>query len=213
MNLVDKRIEDYCRQHTSPLPKVFDELKEATYAEMKLPQMQVGLLEGRFLAMLVALSGARRVLELGTFTGFSALAMARALPEDGRLVTCDLDDRSTGMAKLYWAKDPAGKKIELRLGPALDTLAAMERAGDTFDLAFLDADKQNYIAYWEKVVPMVRQGGLVCVDNVLWSGTVLDPKEKSELDIVEFNRHARKDPRVELVMLPVRDGLLLARKL
>lgn len=213
MNLVDKRIEDYCRQHTSPLPMVFDELKEATYAEMKLPQMQVGLLEGRFLGMLVALSGARRVLELGTFTGFSALAMARALPEDGKLVTCDLDDRCTGMAKLYWAKDPAGAKIELRLGPALDSLAAMEKAQETFDLAFMDADKQNYVAYWEKIVPMLRQGGLLCVDNVLWSGTVLAPKEKSDFDIVQFNEHARKDARVELVMLPVRDGMLLARKL
>lgn len=213
MNLTDKKIEDYCRAHTSPLPNVFDELKETTYAEMKMPQMQVGLLEGRFLAMLVALTGARTVLELGTFTGFSGLAMARALPEGGRLITCDIDDRATGLARIYWAKDPAGKKIDLRLGPALDTIATLARENTTLDLAFLDADKQNYIDYWEAVVPMMRKGGLLVVDNVLWSGTVLDPKEKSDFDIVEFNKHARKDPRMELVMLPVRDGMLLARKL
>lgn len=211
MNLTDKKIEDYCRAHTSPLPPVFDELKEATYSQMKLPQMQVGLLEGRFLAMLAAITGARRVLELGTFTGFSSLAMARALPDDGKLITCDIDDRAAGMAKLYWAKEPAGKKIELRLGPALETLDALAEAGEVFDLAFLDADKQNYIAYWDKIVPMMRIGGLLVVDNVLWSGSVLNPQEKSEWDIVNFNSHARKDPRVEMVMLPVRDGMLLAR--
>ncbi len=211
MNLVDKKIEDYCRAHTSPLPQLFDQLKEATYGEMKLPQMQVGLLEGRFLGMLISLTGAKRVLELGTFTGFSTLAMARALPEGGKLITCDIDDRSTGMARQYWSKDPAGSKIELKLGPALETLETMK--GEAFDLAFIDADKQNYISYWDKVLPMLRTGGLLVVDNVLWSGSVLDPKEKSEWDIVEFNKHARADSRVELVMLPVRDGMLLARKL
>lgn len=211
MNLTDKKIEDYCRAHTSPLPAVFDELKEATYSQMKLPQMQVGLLEGRFLAILVAITGAKRVLELGTFTGFSTLAMARALPEDGKLITCDIDDRATGMAKVYWAKEPAGRKIELRVGPALDTLDSLSEAGEKFDLAFLDADKQNYIAYWDKLVPMMRKGGLLVVDNVLWSGSVLNPQEKSQWDIVNFNTHARKDPRVEMVMLPVRDGMLLAR--
>lgn len=210
MNLVDKAIEDYCRSHTTPLPGVFDELKKDTYAEMKLPQMQVGLLEGRFLGMLVAITGAKNVLEFGTFTGFSSLAMAQALPEDGKIITMDIDDRCIAMAKHYWGKDPNGKKIEFRLGPALETVATLK---GPFDLVFIDADKPNYVAYWDKALPLVRKGGLLVVDNVLWSGTVLNPKEKSDFEIVEFNTHARKDTRVEIVMLPVRDGMLLARKL
>jgi caffeoyl-CoA O-methyltransferase len=210
MNLVDKAIEDYCRTHTTPLPAVFDELRAATYADMKLPQMQVGLLEGRFLALLVAITGARNILEFGTFTGFSSLAMAQALPESGKIITLDVDDRCIGMAKQYWAQDPNGKKIDFRLGPALETV---ETLSGPFDLVFIDADKPNYIGYWEKSLPLVKKGGLLVVDNVLWSGTVLNPKEKSDFEIVEFNTHARKDPRVEIVMLPVRDGMLLARKL
>lgn len=210
MLLVDKKIEDYCRKHTSALPPVFEELREATYSEMKIPQMQVGLLEGRFLSLLVAITNAKSVLEIGTFTGFSALAMAQSLAEGGKILTLDIDDRAPHMAQRYWAKDPHGKKIEFRLGPALDTLKDLP---GPFDLAFIDADKQNYIAYWEAVLPKMRPGGLVAVDNVLWSGTVLDPKEKSDFEIVAFNEHARKDPRVEMVMLPVRDGILLARKL
>jgi len=208
MHLVDKKIEDYCRAHTTALPEVFERLKEATYGEMKLPQMQVGLLEGRFLSLLVSITQAKRVLEIGTFTGFSALAMAQSLPEDGRIITLEIDERCTMMAKRFWNQDPCGKKIELRLGPALETLAHLR---GPFDLAFIDADKPNYIAYWEKVLPMMRKGGLIVVDNVLWSGSVLDPKEKSDFEIVEFNQHAQRDQRVERVMLPVRDGMLLAR--
>lgn len=210
MNIVDKKIEDYCRAHTTPLPPVFDELREATYAEMHAPQMQVGLLEGRFLGMLISLINAKRVLELGTFTGFSGLAMASALPEDGKLITCDIDPKATGMAKKFWEKSPHGKKIELKLGPALDSIAQIQ---EPLDLVFIDADKANYANYWDAVVPKVRRGGLIAVDNVLWSGAVLDPQEKSDFEIVKFNEHARKDSRVELVMLTLRDGLLLARKL
>jgi len=210
MKLVDKAIEDYCRHHTTPLPPVFDDLRAQTYSEMKLPQMQVGLLEGRFLGMLVAVTGAKNILEFGTFTGFSSLAMAQALPSDGKIITMDIDDRCISMARHYWSQDPNGRKIEFRLGPALDTVATLK---GPFDLVFIDADKPNYIAYWDKALPLLRKGGLIVVDNVLWSGTVLDPKEKSDFEIVEFNTHARKDPRVEIVMLPVRDGMLLARKL
>ncbi len=210
MKLVHKAIEDYCRLHTTPLPPVFDQLREATYAEMKLPQMQVGLLEGRFLALLVAITGAKRVLEFGTFTGFSALAMAQALADDGQIITLEIDERCREIATNHWAKDPNGKKIELKLGPALESLQSVQ---GPFDLVFIDADKPSYIRYWEMALPLVRQGGLLVVDNVLWSGTVLDPKEKSDSEIVAFNKHARQDPRVELVMLPVRDGMLLARKL
>jgi caffeoyl-CoA O-methyltransferase len=209
MNLVDPKIEDYCRAHTSPLPEVFTRLKEVTFKEARSPQMQVGLLEGRFLGMLVAISGAKRVLEFGTFTGFSSLAMAHHLPPDGKLYTCDVDPVATAIAKKFWAESPHGKKIELRLGPAAETVDAID---ETFDLVFIDADKANYKTYWEKSLPKVRKGGLVVVDNVLWSGAVLDPQEKSDRDIVAFNDHARMDARVEVLMLPIRDGVLVARK-
>jgi len=210
MEIVDKNIENYCRAHTTSLPPLFDELRERTYAGLNAPQMQVGLLEGRFLSMMVALTGAKRVLEFGTFSGFSALAMASSLPEDGRLVTLDVDPKATTLARETWAQSPHGKKIELKLGPALETL---ETLSGPFDLVFIDADKQNYVSYWEKSLPLVRQGGLIIVDNVLWSGRVLDPQDKSDHDIVRFNDHARRDPRVEVVMLTLRDGVLLARKL
>lgn len=209
MNFVDKAIEDYCRAHTSALPPVFDELREATYREMKIPQMQVGLLEGRFLSLLVAITGAKNVLELGTFTGFSALAMAQALPEGGKVITLDSDDRCIPMAREHWGRHASGGKIEFRLGPALETLP--EIAGP-FDLVFIDADKPNYLNYWEAVLPKTRAGGLIVVDNVLWSGKVLAPVEKSDFDIAAFNEYARQDSRVEMVMLPVRDGILLAHK-
>lgn len=210
MKLVDPSIEEYCRAHTTPLPAVFDRLREETYAKLQAPQMQVGLLEGRFLGFLVALSGAKRVVEIGTFSGFSALAMASALPEDGKLITCDVDPRATELAQKFWNESPHGKKIELRLGPASETLDRLE---GPFDLVFIDADKAGYKTYWEKCLPKMRQGGLIVVDNVLWSGRVLNPQEKSDHDIRAFNAHAMADPRVELVMLPVRDGMLLARKL
>jgi caffeoyl-CoA O-methyltransferase len=209
VNITPKEIEDYCRTLTSGLPKVFDELREDTYANLGQPQMQVGLLEGRFLSLLVAITGAKRVLELGTFSGFSALAMASALPEGGELITCDVDERPLRFARKAWEASPHGKKIQFRLGPGLQTISSL---GGSFDLVFLDADKENYENYWEAVMPLVRPGGLLVVDNVLWSGSVLDPKEKSDKEIAAFNERARKDPRVEMVMLPVRDGMLLARK-
>ncbi len=210
MNFINQEIEDYCRAHTTPLAPLFDQLRAATYSEMKAPQMQVGVLEGRFLGLLVAITGAKRVLELGTFTGFSGLAMASALPADGQLITCDIDPRATSMAKKFWDQSPHGKKIELKLGPALDSIAQIT---EPLDLVFIDADKANYVNYWEAVLPKVRSGGLIAVDNVLWSGAVLDPREKSDFEIVNFNEHARRDPRVEIVMLTLRDGVLLARKL
>jgi caffeoyl-CoA O-methyltransferase len=210
MKITDEKIEDYCRAHTTPLPDVFTQLREITFKEAKAPQMQVGQLEGRFLGMLVALTNARRVLEFGTFTGFSALAMAEYLPGDGKLITCDIDPVHTAIAKKYWEKSPHGKKIELRLGPGVETVSSLN---ETFDLVFIDADKANYVNYWEKSLPKVRQGGLLVVDNVLWSGSVLDPREESDRHIAAFNEHARADKRVEVLMLPVRDGVLLARKL
>jgi caffeoyl-CoA O-methyltransferase len=210
MKLVPEEIENYCRAHTTPLPPLFDELKNVTFEKLNAPQMQVGLLEGRFLAVLAGLCNARRVLEFGTYSGFSALAMASALPDDGELITCDIDPKATSVAQEFWDKSPHGKKIHLKLGPGSETVKTLKAP---FDLVFIDADKAGYRGYWDASLPLVRKGGLVVVDNVLWSGKVLDPREKSDFEIQAFNEYAKTDPRVEIVMLPVRDGMLLARKL
>lgn len=202
-------IEDYAVRHSSPESTLFKALAKRTYAETRYPQMQVGHIEGSFLRFLVRVSGAKRVLEIGTFTGYSALAMAEALPKGGRLITCDIDPENTRIARDAWAKSPHGKKIQLMLGPAEETLKKLK---GPFDFVFIDADKPNYINYWELCMPKVRKGGVIAADNVLWSGRVLNPKEESDHAIVRFNRHVIKDVRVEPLMLPVRDGITLALK-
>jgi caffeoyl-CoA O-methyltransferase len=210
--IVTPAIEDYAHAHTRARPPLFDELRELTYASMESPHMQVGRVEGTVLKMLCALMGARRVLELGTFTGFSALCMAEALPDDGEVVTCDIDPRAAEVARSFFARSPHGRKIQIRLGDALDTVRGLP-ADRPFDLAFLDADKERYPAYYELVLPLLRPGGLLVADNTLWSGRVLEPTHESDHAIVAFNRLVTGDPRVENVLLPVRDGMMLARKL
>ena len=207
--IVPKKIEQYCREHTTPESKLLHELVAETFAHTAFPEMEVGHLEGAFLRMLVRLLRAKRILELGTFTGYSSLIMAEGLPDDGELITCDIDPETTEIAKKYWSRSPIGKKIELKLGPALETLRTIE---GPFDLVFIDADKVNYINYWELCLPKIRCGGLMVVDNVLWSGSVLDPEDETDRAIAEFNEHVRKDKRVEVVMLPIRDGVTLAWK-
>ncbi|MCX9011572.1 MAG: class I SAM-dependent methyltransferase [Candidatus Methanoperedens sp.] len=207
--IVPEVIERYCTENTTPESPLLRELVAETYARTAFPEMQVGHLEGALLRMLVRLIRAKRVLELGTFTGYSSLVMAEGLPEDGKLITCDIDPQVTEIAKKYWSRSPHGKKIELRLGYALETLKTIE---GPFDLVFIDADKENYVNYWESCMPKTRSGGLLVVDNVLWSGDVLDPKDRTDRAIAEFNRHVRNDKRVEIVMLPVRDGITLAWK-
>ena len=209
MFVVPEEIEEYALVHSSREDPLLQALAQDTQANTKWPQMQTGHVEGSFLRMLVQVSKARRVLEIGTFTGYSALSMAMGLPEDGRVITCDIDPEATAMARQYWEKSGQGAKIELRLGPALETIESLE---GPFDFVFIDADKENYVNYWEAVLPKVRQGGLIAVDNVLWSGRVLDPKDTLDHAVVAFNRHVRYDDRVELVMLTVRDGVTLARK-
>lgn len=207
--IVSEKIERYCSENTTPESRLLRELVEETYARTASPQMQIGHLEGAFLRMLVRLVRAKRVLELGTFTGYSSLVMAEALPEDGKLITCDIDPEATEIAKRYWARSHHGGKIELKMGPALTTLRTIE---GPFDLVFIDADKENYIKYWELCMPKTRSGGLLVVDNVLWSGSVLDPRDETDKAIAEFNRHVHGDERVEAIMLPVRDGVTLAWK-
>lgn len=209
MDIIPEAIEAYAKAHTSPEDSLLKKLWDDTQANAKWPQMQTGHIEGSFLRLLVGLSRAKRVLEIGTFTGYSSLSMAAALPDDGKIITCDIDPVATDMAKRYWERSPHGRKIELRLGPALETI---ETLTESFDLVFIDADKENYVNYWEACVPRVRPGGLIMVDNVLWSGRVLQPEEPSDFAIVGFNDHALADDRVELVMLTVRDGVTLAVK-
>ena len=207
--IVVPEIEDYAARHSSPESALLKQLVRATWAQTAIPQMQVGHLEGSLLRLLMKIARARRVLEIGTFTGYSALAMAEGLPPGGRVVTCDIDPEATAIARAYWAKSPHGKKIQLRLGPAVNTIRQLR---GRLDVVFIDADKENYIRYWELCVPKVRRGGMLLVDNTLWSGRVLRPTDETDRAIVAFNRHVVQDTRVEAVLLTIRDGLTLAVK-
>lgn len=209
MNLVSEAIEQYVLGHSHVPGEWLQKLECKTREAMAMPQMLVGPLEGAFLRMLVQLTNAKRVLEIGTFTGYSALAMAEGLPPDGQLITCDIDREATALAREFWLRSPHGHKIQLKLGKALDSLAKLP---GKFDLVFIDADKENYLAYWEWAVPRVPSNGLIVVDNVLWSGRVLNPQEPTDHAIHLFNEKVMQDRRVEIVMLPVRDGVTLARK-
>jgi len=208
-NIVDEAIESYAYQHATEESDLFRRLREETYAEMESPQMQVGRIEGNFLKMLVRLTGARRILELGMFTGYSALMMADGLPEDGRIITCDVNPKAEAIASRYFSESGNGHKIEIRMGPALDTIRTLE---GPLDMVFIDADKKNYSNYYEAVLPLLRTGGLIVADNVLWSGKVLTPSDEDTQAIVDFNELVQKDPRVENVMLTVRDGMMLIWK-
>lgn len=207
--IVAPALEDYCRRHTTAPDALLDELAAHTRAHCRLPQMLTGPVEGAFLKLLVQLGGARRVLEIGTFTGYSALSMAAGLPDDGELVTCEIVAEHARIAQSFFDRSPHGRKISIRLAPALETLAGLT---GPFDFVFLDADKEGYVNYYEAVLPKLRAGGLLLADNVLWSGKVLDPREKTDRAIVAFNRHVAADPHVEQVMLSVRDGMMLIRK-
>jgi caffeoyl-CoA O-methyltransferase len=197
----------YARAHASPEDPLLRELAEETRRRTQSPQMMTGHAEGLFLRALVRMLDARRILEVGTFTGYSALAMAAGLPDDGEIVTCDVDPEATAIARAYWARSPHGGKIRLVLAPALETIASL--AGP-LDLVFIDADKQSYVAYWEACVPKVRPGGALVVDNALWSGRVLDPQDDDSRAIAAFNAHVTGDERVEHQLLGIRDGLMLA---
>jgi caffeoyl-CoA O-methyltransferase len=210
--LVSEAIEAYSAAHSSPEPALLAELAAETRSTMKSPQMMVGPTQGLFLKFLVRLMGARRILEIGTFTGYSSLCLAEGLPPDGRLITCDVDARATAVARRYWARSAHGAKITLEMRPALETIETLASPAPPFDLVFIDADKPNYIRYWEACLPIVRSGGALVADNVLWSGRVLAPREKDDHAIVAFNEHVARDLRVEQVVLPLRDGITIAVK-
>lgn len=188
----------------------------ARTAGMPRAGMQVSPEQGQFLALLVGLTGARRIVEVGTFTGYSSTAMALALPDDGHLTACDLSEEWTALAREAWQAAGVAHKVTLRLGPALDTLDALIAQGGagTWDLVFIDADKENYEAYFDRALTLLRPGGLAMVDNVLWSGRVVDPAntEASTEAIRAFNAQRRGDERVDISLVPIGDGITLARK-
>ena len=208
---VDPDLDRYATEHSTPEPELLADVAAATRESLDAPQMMVGPLEGRFLEMLVHLSQPERVLEIGTFSGYSALSMASALPPGGRIVTCEVDPRAAEMARRHFQASPWSDRIELREGPALATIAELD---GPFDLVFIDADKVEYRDYYDAVLPLLSDGGVIAVDNVLWSGRVLDPDDERDdtRAIAAFNDHVASDPRVVAVMLTIRDGVTLIRR-
>ncbi len=211
MTVVSPEIEEYAVAHSTPEDPVLAALAAETRDTEESHGMMVGLLEGRFLETLAWLSGARRILEIGTFTGYSALSMAAALPPGGRLITCELSAERAAVARRHFDNSPWGDRIEIRVGPALGSVGSLD---GPFDLVFIDADKANYRNYYEAALPKLADRGLLVVDNVLWSGRILDPEDQSEdtVAIRQFNDHVRNDPRVTCVVTTIRDGVTLVRR-
>ena len=195
-----------------------DELKRLRQETQAMPMggMQISPDQGQFMGLLVELIGAKRIVEVGTFTGYSSIAMALALPADGRLIACDVSDEFTRIARRYWQEAGVADKIELRLGPGVGTLDEMLAAGEAgcFDMAFIDADKENYDAYYERCLQLLRPGGLILIDNVLWGGRPADTDEQSESTVAirALNAKIHADERVTASLLSIGDGLTLARK-
>lgn len=212
---LNERLHRYLLEHSLREHPVQRELREAT-RNMPHSGMQIGPEQGQFMALLVRLLGARRTIEVGVFTGYSALSVALALPADGRVVACDVNEEWTAMAREYWAKANVADRIDLHLAPALQTLDKLIAAGEAgrHDFAFIDADKSNYLAYYERCLTLVRRGGLIAVDNTLWSGAVADSTktDKDTVAIRAFNDAVHADARVDVSLLPIGDGLTLALK-
>lgn len=203
-------IEEYCERHTTALSETHERLLRETEEKTTTANFLVGELEGAFLKMLARLARAKRILEVGTFTGYSALAFAEALPADGCIITCELDPHAIQIARRFCAESPHGHKIEIREGPAAETLKTLQ---GPFDLCFIDADKRSYDAYYDRCMELARKGGLIVLDNMLRYGRVLNPVEEDARIVNALNKRIHDDPRVENVLLPFRDGIMLAYKL
>ena len=212
---VDDRLYDYLIQHSLRELPLLKRLRDET---MRMPEhrMQIAPEQGQFMALLIELIGARRAIEIGTFTGYSSICIARAMGPAGRLVCCDISEEYTAVARRYWAEAGIADRIELKLAPALATLDGMLAAGAAgqYDFAFIDADKTGYDAYYERILKLLRPGGLVAIDNMLWSGAVADPKDQDEdtIAIRRLNDKLHADERVTTSLMTISDGLLLARK-
>ena len=212
---LSEALRDYMLKVSLRETPLLEELRRETL-EVPGAGMQISPEQGQLMALLVKLAGATRILEVGTFTGYSSLAMAMALPSDGRLIACDINAETTAIARRFWERAGVADKIDLRLAPALETLDGLiaEGARGSFDLAFIDADKENYEGYFERCLALVRIGGVILVDNVLWGGSVIDESDDSvDTEAIRaFNAARRDDQRVELSMLPIGDGLSLLRR-
>jgi caffeoyl-CoA O-methyltransferase len=203
-------IDDYAEAHTTPPVELLDRLWDETHATLDAPQMLTGPVAGRFLQFLVYISGARRVLEIGTFSGYSALSMAGGLLPGGRIDTLEISEKHAEVARRYFAESPYGDRITLHIGPALDSIAKLEGA---FDFVFIDADKGGYVDYYEATLPRLSEHGFIAADNTLSAGRVLEDEPDAEpaRAIKRFNEHVKSDPRVDSVLLTVRDGITLIR--
>ena len=209
-NLISPEIDAYAEAHSFPESEVCRRLREATYRSVDCPQMVVGALEGAFLKIMTQIVGAKRVLEIGTFTGYSALCFAEALPEDGTVLTCDIDEGTTKFAQSFWVQSPAGRKIESRIAPALEI---MKQLDSQFDVIFVDADKINYLNYYQRGFDLLESKGVMLIDNALWNGDVIlkPPPDESTAAIQDLNRIVAADHRVSSVLVTIRDGILVIR--
>ena len=207
--LVEEVLEEYAFRVTQEEPENLQKLITLTYEQMDFPEMLSGRVEGRFLKLLVQLVQPKLILEVGTFTGYSALSMAEGLSEDGKIITCEIDPKAQKVANEAFDTSPFGHKIELRMGPAIETIRQLDQ---TIDLSFIDADKENYPLYYEEILARTRPGGLIIIDNALWSGQVLNPQDTASKAIARLNEMISKDNRIENVLLTVRDGIQLVRK-
>ncbi|MGC8713715.1 MAG: class I SAM-dependent methyltransferase [Leptodesmis sp.] len=209
------RLAEYLKSVSLREPEVLTELRQET-SHHPMSTMQIAPEQGQFMALLVQLMGARKTLEIGVFTGYSALVVALALPADGKVVACDVNEEFTAIARRYWEKAGVTNKIDLHLAPALETLDQLlaSAQANTFDFAFIDADKSNYDNYYERALQLVRPGGLIAIDNVLWSGAVADPQIQDTRTnaIRALNQKLHQDERVTLSLIPIADGLTLALK-
>ncbi|MEJ2684417.1 MAG: class I SAM-dependent methyltransferase [Candidatus Sulfobium sp.] len=210
MDMVAKEAEDYALTHTSPMSPLLEELESFTLTKTPYPNMLTGKVEGRFLRLVTQLSRAHQVIEIGTFTGYSALAMAEALPEGGRIQTIDHDPEHARIAQAFFDRSPAGYRITIRLGEAVEILRTLPDAKT--DLVFIDADKENYCAYYMESMRILRNGGLILADNALWYGRVFDPRDNESRAMAEFNELVNRDSRAEKLFLTIRDGIYLIRK-
>jgi caffeoyl-CoA O-methyltransferase len=207
--LVDEDIDRYAFSHTSPEPELLQALAKRTQKEMHDPEMLTGRVEGRLLKMIVQLCRPRLILEVGTFTGYSALSMAEGLDDHGKIVTCEIDPAARKVAQEAFDASPFGHRIEIRMGPALETIRNLE---SDVDLSFIDADKERYPTYYDEILSRTRSGGILIFDNMLWSGRVVDPRDDTTRAIAALNETITRDERVENVLLTVRDGVQLVRK-
>ena len=213
MHFISEELEDYIERHSEKEPELLAALNKETYQKVLLPRMLSGHFQGRVLSMLSKLIRPTNILEIGTYTGYSALCLCEGMQDDGALHTIDIKEELVDFQRKYFDKSPWGNQITQHLGEALTIIPTLDLK---FDLVFIDADKENYLHYYELIVPKMNRGGIILSDNVLWSGKVVEPLEPNDVStnvLVEYNAHLKNDPRVETVLLPIRDGLTVSRVL